>query len=85
MPKLLAALLSGDAIPEADLQQANRERRGLIALIPPSEPVKDYSHLRGPPGGYRFPDFLKVGILASIGCAAVIVTIGYGIQLALGL
>lgn len=53
VPKLFAAILNGDTIPEADLQQANRDRRGLIELIPRSEPMKDYSHLRGPPG-YRF-------------------------------
>ncbi|KAH6641043.1 hypothetical protein F5144DRAFT_641710 [Chaetomium tenue] len=53
VPKLFAAILNGDAIPEFDLQQANRDRRGLIELIPRSEPMKDYSYMRGPPG-YRF-------------------------------
>ncbi|KAK3297392.1 uncharacterized protein B0H64DRAFT_357324 [Chaetomium fimeti] len=53
VPKMLAAVLSGDTIPEAELQQANRDRRGLIELIPRSEPLKDYSHLRRPPG-YQF-------------------------------
>ncbi|KAH6850668.1 hypothetical protein B0I37DRAFT_372128 [Chaetomium sp. MPI-CAGE-AT-0009] len=54
VPKMLAAVLNGDAIPEVDLQQANRDRSRLIELIPRSEPLKDYSHLRRPPG-YQFP------------------------------
>lgn len=53
VPKLLAAVLSGEAIPEAELQQANRDRSRLIELIPRNEPMKDYSHLRRPPG-YQF-------------------------------
>ncbi|KAK3304872.1 uncharacterized protein B0T15DRAFT_537893 [Chaetomium strumarium] len=48
--KLLTTLLRGDEIPAADLQQANRDRSRLIDLIPPSQPVKDHSHLRCPPG-----------------------------------
>jgi trichothecene 3-O-acetyltransferase len=51
--KLLATVLGGDEIPAADLQQANRDRTHLIDLIPRSEPLKDHSHLRRPPG-YQF-------------------------------
>ncbi|KAH8693301.1 hypothetical protein BGW36DRAFT_302335 [Talaromyces proteolyticus] len=51
--KLLATVLAGDEIPAAELEQANRDRRGLIDLIPRSEALKDHSYLRRPPG-YQF-------------------------------
>lgn len=51
--KLLATVLNGDEIPLADLEQANRDRSGLIELIPRNESLKDHSHLRRPPG-YQF-------------------------------
>ncbi|KAJ5382594.1 Transferase [Penicillium concentricum] len=47
---LLALVMSGKEIPAADLEQANRDRSRVIPLIPRSEPVKSYSHLRRPPG-----------------------------------
>jgi trichothecene 3-O-acetyltransferase len=47
---LLALVMSGKEIPAADLEQANRDRSRVIPLIPRSEPVKNYSHLRRPPG-----------------------------------
>ncbi|KAF7554211.1 hypothetical protein G7Z17_g3049 [Cylindrodendrum hubeiense] len=55
--KLFATVLSGDEIPAADLEQANRDRTRLIDLIPRSEPLKDHSYLRRPPGyQFVFPD-----------------------------
>ena len=48
--RLLSIVLSGREIPTADLEQANRDRRRVVPLIPYGEPVKDHSHLRRPPG-----------------------------------
>ncbi|KXG49013.1 Transferase [Penicillium griseofulvum] len=47
---LLALVMSGKKIPAADLEQANRDRSRVIPLIPRTEPVKSYIHLRRPPG-----------------------------------
>lgn len=53
---LMALSMSGKEIPPAELEQANRDRSTVIPLIPRSEPVKDYSHLRRPPGfTWEFP------------------------------
>ncbi|KAI6081045.1 hypothetical protein F4821DRAFT_250205 [Hypoxylon rubiginosum] len=53
---LLALAMSGKEIPLDDLEQANRDRSRVIPLIPHGEPVKDYSHLRQPPGyTWMFP------------------------------
>ena len=48
--RLLSTVLSGHEIPPAELEQANRDRRMVVPLIPRGEPVKDHSHLRKPPG-----------------------------------
>ncbi|KAL6816629.1 hypothetical protein J3E69DRAFT_375274 [Trichoderma sp. SZMC 28015] len=47
---LLAIVMSGKEISADDLEQANRDRSRVISLIPLGEPLKDYSHLRKPPG-----------------------------------
>lgn len=48
--RLLATALSGREIAQTELEQANRDRRRVVPLIPRGEPVKDYSHLRRPAG-----------------------------------
>ena len=48
--RLLSAVLNGREIPPAELEQANRDRRRVVPLIPRGEPVKDHRHLRRPPG-----------------------------------
>ncbi|KAI4127472.1 MAG: hypothetical protein LQ338_003195 [Usnochroma carphineum] len=48
--RLLSTVLSGREIPSAELEQANRDRRRVVPLIPHGEPVKDHTHLRRPPG-----------------------------------
>ncbi|KAK4038292.1 hypothetical protein C8A01DRAFT_37749 [Parachaetomium inaequale] len=53
LAKMLAAVLRGDDISTADLQQANRDRSRVVDLIPRGQPLKDHSHLRRPPG-YQF-------------------------------
>lgn len=47
---LLALVMTGKEIPADDLEQANRDRSRVIPLIPRGQPLKDYSHLRRPPG-----------------------------------
>ncbi|PNP51818.1 hypothetical protein THARTR1_07587 [Trichoderma harzianum] len=47
---LLALVMAGKEIPADDLEQANRDRSRVIPLIPLGDPLKDYSHLRRPPG-----------------------------------
>ncbi|KAL8955054.1 MAG: hypothetical protein Q9183_006811 [Haloplaca sp. 2 TL-2023] len=47
---LLSTVLSGKDIPAIEIEQGNRDRRSVIPLIPRNEPVKDYGHLRRPPG-----------------------------------
>lgn len=51
--KLLATVMAGDELPQSEVQEANRDRRHVVQLIPRSEPLKDHSHLRRPPG-YQF-------------------------------
>ena len=54
--RLLANILQGrEEIPSAELEQANRDRRRVVPLVPPGEPVKDHSHLRAPPGHVTAP------------------------------
>ncbi|RMZ74828.1 hypothetical protein DV737_g5695, partial [Chaetothyriales sp. CBS 132003] len=53
--RLLATILHGRDIPVAELEQANRDRRRVLQLIPRGEPVKDHSHLRAPPGHVTSP------------------------------
>ncbi|KAI9661824.1 MAG: hypothetical protein M1821_009063 [Bathelium mastoideum] len=48
--RLLATVLQGRGISATDLEQANRDRRYVVPLIPHGEPVKDHSYLRAPPG-----------------------------------
>ncbi|KAL9611093.1 MAG: hypothetical protein Q9204_009037, partial [Flavoplaca sp. TL-2023a] len=50
MLRLLSTVLSGREIPAVELEQANRDRSKTVPLIPRNEPVKDYGHLRRPPG-----------------------------------
>ncbi|OBT39048.1 hypothetical protein VE00_10701 [Pseudogymnoascus sp. WSF 3629] len=53
--RLLATVLQGQEIAAADREQANRDRRRVVPLIPRGEPVKDHSHLRAPPGHITVP------------------------------
>lgn len=53
--RLLSTVLSGRPIPPAELEQARRDRRKVVPLIPRGEPVKDHSHLRRPPGYTPLP------------------------------
>lgn len=53
--RLLARVLQGHEIPAAELVQANRDRRRVVRLISPGEPVKDHSFLRAPPGHVTAP------------------------------
>lgn len=47
--RLLSNVLSSRAIAPVEIEQANRDRRKVVPLIPRGEPVKDHSHLRRPP------------------------------------
>lgn len=46
----LATILKGSEVSAADIEQANRDRRSIVPLIPRGEPVKDHSYLRAPSG-----------------------------------
>jgi len=48
--KFLITALEGDEFPATELEQANRDRRRVLPLIPRGEPVKDFSYMRKPPG-----------------------------------
>lgn len=51
----LSIILTGQKISESDVEQANRDRRSVVPLIPRGEPVKDHRHLRAPPGYVTAP------------------------------
>ncbi|KAI4224140.1 MAG: hypothetical protein L6R36_004896 [Xanthoria steineri] len=42
---LLAAAMRGEEIPEYIAEQANRDRKTVIPLLGPNEPIKDHNHL----------------------------------------
>ena len=46
---LLAAAMRGEEVPERVIEQANRDRKRVVALLGPEEPIRDHSHLRRPP------------------------------------
>lgn len=46
--KLVATALRGEEFPEVALVEGNRDRRDIIPLLRPDEPLKDHSHLRKP-------------------------------------
>jgi hypothetical protein len=48
--RLISLSMNGQAIPPAELEQANRDRRYVVPLLPRGEPVKDQNHIRRPPG-----------------------------------
>lgn len=48
--RLLSLALSGKECPQAELEQANRDRRQVVPLIAQGEPLKDQAHLRRPVG-----------------------------------
>ncbi|KAL7625011.1 hypothetical protein AAE478_004225 [Parahypoxylon ruwenzoriense] len=56
--RLLGTVLSGHDIPAAEIEQANRDRRRVVPLIPRGEPVKDHSYLRRLPGDMPSPPTL---------------------------
>ncbi|KUI69404.1 Trichothecene 3-O-acetyltransferase [Cytospora mali] len=51
--RLLTVVMKNGEIMPPELDQANRDRRGVIPLIPRGEPVKNFSHLR------RAPDYVQ--------------------------
>ncbi|KAF2793016.1 hypothetical protein K505DRAFT_325744 [Melanomma pulvis-pyrius CBS 109.77] len=51
----LSTVLQGHKIFEADVEQANRDRRRVVPLIPRGEPVKDHNYLRAPSGYVTAP------------------------------
>ena len=48
--RLLALVVSGGEPSAEDIEQANRDRRRIVPLLKPTEPIKDHSHLRRPAG-----------------------------------
>ncbi|CZR45045.1 trichothecene 3-O-acetyltransferase [Fusarium proliferatum ET1] len=54
----LASALEGKQISPTDLVQANRDRRSVVRLLSPGEPIKDYTDLRRPPG-FTYPPVLS--------------------------
>nr|AGN71607.1 trichothecene 3-O-acetyltransferase [Monascus pilosus] len=49
MINLFATTLRGEKTPEKAIVQANRDRRDVIRLLDPAEPMLDHSHLVRPP------------------------------------
>ncbi|KAE8148523.1 transferase family-domain-containing protein [Aspergillus avenaceus] len=47
--QLFAKALRGEPFSDLELEQGNRDRRTLIPLLDPHEPLLDHSHLRCPP------------------------------------
>ena len=47
--RLFAKAMRGEEFSELEIQQGNRDRRNLIPLLGPNEPLLDHSHLRCPP------------------------------------
>jgi trichothecene 3-O-acetyltransferase len=45
----LAKLMRGEELTAFEIEQGNRDRRGMIELLGPDEPLRDHSHLRRPP------------------------------------
>lgn len=46
--KLLSIVMQGQAIPQSLIDQANMDRRTVIPLLDPDEPLRDHSHLLKP-------------------------------------
>ncbi|KAI1421080.1 hypothetical protein F5Y12DRAFT_790463 [Xylaria sp. FL1777] len=69
--RMLSTVLEGHEVPVAEIEQANRDRRRVVSLIPPGEPVKDINHLRRPPGfEFRAPASPGIWCYFSIALAA---------------
>lgn len=47
--RLFAKAMCGEEFLDLEIQQGNRDRRNLIPLLSPSEPILDHSHLRRQP------------------------------------
>ena len=47
--RLFAKALRGEEFSDVEIQQGNRDRRNLIPLLGPNEPLLDHSHLKRPP------------------------------------
>ncbi|KAL2871254.1 putative trichothecene 3-O-acetyltransferase [Aspergillus lucknowensis] len=47
--QLFAKALRGETFSDVEVEQGNRDRRSLIPLLGPGEPMLDHSHLRCPP------------------------------------
>lgn len=46
---LLSTVMRGAEIPPSAVEQGNRDRRTVVPLLGPDEPIRDHSHLRAPP------------------------------------
>ena len=46
--RLFAKAMRGEEFSDLEIQQGNRDRRNLIPLLDPNEPMLDHSHLRRP-------------------------------------
>ncbi|KAK9413213.1 hypothetical protein SUNI508_11989 [Seiridium unicorne] len=70
----LATILNGGRLSSADIEQANRDRSSVVKLLSRSEPVKDHSHLRRPPGFmYQAPESAPTWCLFKIPASRVAV------------
>ncbi|KAI4289514.1 MAG: hypothetical protein L6R35_001210 [Caloplaca aegaea] len=47
--RLFAKAMRGERFSDFEIQQGNRDRRNLIPLLGPDEPLLDHSHLKRPP------------------------------------
>ena len=47
--RLFAKAMRGEEFLDEEIQQGNRDRRNLIPLLGPNEPLLDHSHLKRPP------------------------------------
>lgn len=53
--RLVAAKMRGESVSRAILREANRDRRGLIPLLGPHEPLLDHGHHKRPPVTTKAP------------------------------
>ncbi|KAH8799822.1 hypothetical protein F5884DRAFT_863428 [Xylogone sp. PMI_703] len=51
----LATAMRHEEIPAPAIEQANRDRRKVVPLLGPGEPIRDHSHLRIPPASTPTP------------------------------
>jgi trichothecene 3-O-acetyltransferase len=46
---LLAAAMRSEEFPDRAIEQGNRDRKTVVPLLGPDEPIRDHNHLRRPP------------------------------------